>query len=131
MRASVFTSALCALLAVSTSPTSTRAQDSTASTRPWYDRLSIRGYAQFRYNRLLETNKLLKCATCDRSIGDKGGFFLRRARLAITAQVNDRVSVSIQPDFASEVGGRENTLVLRHYYADIYFDSAQTFRARV
>ena len=30
-----------------------------------------------------------------------------------------------------EVGGRENTLVLRHYYADIYLDSAKTFRARV
>src|SRR5580765_8503552 len=27
--------------------------------------------------------------------------------------------------------GKENTLVLRHYYADIYLDSARTFRARV
>lgn len=131
MRVSVFIGASCALLAVIIAPTAAHSQDSTATDRPWYDRLSIRGYAQFRYNRLLETNKQLKCATCDRSIGDRGGFFLRRARLAITAQVNDRVSVSIQPDFASEVGGRENTLVLRHYYADIYLDSARTFRARV
>src|SRR4029450_5625370 len=127
MRASVFLGALCAFVVVPTVPTAACAQDSTATDRPWYDRLSFRGYAQFRYNRLLETNKLLKCATCDRSIGDKGGFFLRRARLAITAQVNDRVIVSIQPDFASEVGGRENTLVLRHYYADIYLDSVHTF----
>src|SRR6185295_14263172 len=131
MRASVLLGASCAFVAVFTIPAVAHAQDSTATDRPWYDRLSIRGYAQFRYNRLLETNKLLKCPTCDRSIGDRGGFFLRRARLAITAQVNDRVSVSIQPDFASEVGGRENTLVLRHYYADIYLDSARTFRARV
>ena len=131
MRASVLFGASCAFVAVLTIPAVTRAQDSTATDRPWYDRLSIRGYAQFRYNRLLETNKLLKCPTCDRSIGDRGGFFLRRARLAITAQVNDRLSVSIQPDFASEVGGRENTLVLRHDYADIYLDSARAFRARV
>ena len=126
-----FISALCALLVVLRHAGSSRAQDSTATDRPWYDRLSIRGYAQFRYNRLLETNEKLKCSTCDRSIGDNGGFFLRRARLAISAQVNDRISISIQPDFASEVGGRENTLVLRHYYADIYLDSAKTFRARV
>jgi hypothetical protein len=93
--------------------------------------MSFRGYAQFRYNRLFETNKDLKCPTCDRSIGDNGGFFLRPARLAIGAQVNDRITVSIQPDFTTEVGGKENTVVLRHYYADIYLDSARTIRARV
>jgi hypothetical protein len=131
MRVSHLVSAACALLAVCAASDAARAQDSTASSRPWYDRLSFRGYAQFRYNRLLETNEQLKCPTCDRSIGDNGGFFLRRARLAISARVNDRVSVSIQPDFASEVGGRENALVLRHYYADIYLDSARTIRARV
>jgi len=107
------------------------AQDSTAAERPWYDRLSIRGYAQFRYNRLLETNENLKCSTCDRSIGENGGFLLRRARLVVTGRVNDRVSISIQPDFTTEVGGRENTLVLRHYYADVYLDSAKSFRARI
>lgn len=131
MRASRFAGAVCALVAVSTAPTVSHAQDSTANTRPWYDRLSMHGYAQFRYNRLLETNDQLKCPTCDRSIGDNGGFFLRRARISISAQVSDRVSISIQPDFTTEVGGRENTLVLRHYYADIYLDSAKTFRARV
>jgi hypothetical protein len=93
--------------------------------------LTLRGYAQFRYNRLLETNDKLKCSTCDRSIGERGGFFLRRARLVITGQVTDRVSVSIQPDFASEVGGRENGVVLRHYYADVFIDSAHAFRARI
>jgi hypothetical protein len=131
MRVPGFASALCALVAACVAPVVGRAQDSTATDRPWYERLSIRGYAQLRYNRLLETNELLRCSTCDRSIGDNGGFFLRRARISITAKVSDRVSVSIQPDFATEVGDRENTLVLRHYYADIYLDSAKTFRARV
>jgi len=131
MRVSGLVSALCAVVAVCSAPTVSYSQDSTASNRPWYDRLSIRGYAQLRYNRLLETNEQLKCPTCDRSIGDNGGFFLRRARIAISAQVSDRISVSIQPDFATEVGGKENTVVLRHYYADVYLDSAKTFRARV
>jgi hypothetical protein len=131
MRVSALARAVCAALTLAAVSRTARAQDSTAADRPWYDRLSFRGYGQLRYNRLLETNEKLKCPTCDRSIGENGGFFLRRARLAISAQVNDRVSVSIQPDFASEVGGRENTLVLRHYYADLYLDSARTFRARV
>ena len=131
MRVPALIRAVCAVFTLVFLPRITRAQDSTAADRPWYDRLSFRGYGQLRYNRLLETNEKLRCPTCDRSIGENGGFFLRRARLAIVAKVNDRVSVSIQPDFASEVGGRENTLVLRHYYADIYLDSARTIRARV
>jgi hypothetical protein len=106
-----------------------RGQDSTE--RRWYDRLTFRGYAQVRYNRLLETNDKLKCSTCDRSIGENGGILLRRARLAITGEISDRVSIAILPDFATELGGRENTLVLRHYYADIYLDGAKTFRARI
>jgi hypothetical protein len=39
---------------------------------PWYERLSLRGYTQVRYNRLLETNPDLTCAQCDRSIGRDG-----------------------------------------------------------
>jgi hypothetical protein len=131
MRVSVSLSAACALLVMCALPAASRAQDSTASNKPWYDRLTFRGYAQFRYNRLLETNEQLKCSTCDRSIGENGGFFLRRARLAITGEVNHHITISIQPDLSSEVGGKENTLVLRHYFADIYLDSARTLRARI
>ena len=40
-----------------------------AAEKPWHEKLSVRGYAQFRYNRLLETNPLLQCEQCDRSWG--------------------------------------------------------------
>ena len=123
--------ALCAVLAGSLVAPAAAAQDSTATQEAWYDRLTLRGYAQLRYNRLLETNELLRCSTCDRSIGDNGGFLLRRARLILSGRVTDRISLSFQSDFATEVGGRENTAVLRHYYADIYLDSAKTIRARI
>ena len=121
MRASVVACALGVGLVVCPIPF-LRAQDSTDTPQPWYDRLSIRGYAQVRYNRLLETNENLECSTCDRSIGGDGGFLLRRARLIISGDVTDRISFSIQSDFASEVGGRENSVLLRHYYADLYLD---------
>src|SRR5688572_23601245 len=41
----------------------------------WYENISLRGYVQVRYNRLLETNPSLK-SDHDRSIGDNGGFFI-------------------------------------------------------
>ena len=51
--------------------------DSLAS--KWYEKIQIKGYAHFRYNRLLETNNKLVCPGCDRSLGNKQGFYFRRA----------------------------------------------------
>lgn len=50
---------------------STDAQTSSSPKEPkrWYETISLRGYMQVRYNRLLETNPKLKCEQCDRSWG--------------------------------------------------------------
>ena len=32
----------------------------------WYDKISIRGYAQVRYNGLLSTNDKVSCEQCDK-----------------------------------------------------------------
>ena len=114
--------------------TSTRPAPPPASTPPrrqWFERLSIRGYAQIRYNRLLETNERLACAQCDRSIGNNGGFFIRRGRLILSGDVSDRVSIYIQPDYASDAAGTPHYLQLRDAYFDLFFDKAKTLRARV
>ena len=71
------------------------------ATKQWFESIQLRGYLQVRYNRLLETNPLLKCDQCDKSWGENGGFFIRRARLIFSGQVNDRVYFYIQPDLAS------------------------------
>jgi hypothetical protein len=99
--------------------------------RQWFERLSLRGYAQIRYNRLLETNERLTCAQCDRSIGNNGGFFIRRGRLILSGDVSDRVSIYIQPDFASDAAGTLHYLQLRDAYFDLFFDKAKTLRARI
>jgi hypothetical protein len=105
--------------------------DSTIKNSNWYDKLSIRGYAQFRYNRLLETNNLLKCEQCDRSWGDNGGFFLRRVRLVFFGQISKRVYFYIQPDFASSASTTAlNFGQLRDAYFDIGFDDDNKFRIR-
>lgn len=98
----------------------------------WYDKLSIRGYAQVRYNRLLETNPKLKCEQCDRSIGENGGFFLRRTRIIFSGQVHKNVYFYIQPDFASSASTTGLHFVqLRDAYFDVGVDAKNEFRFRI
>lgn len=110
---------------------STTSPTAQAPRSPWYERLSLRGYAQVRYNRLLETNPDLRCAQCDRSIGRGGGFILRRGRLVLSGDVSDRVSVYIQPDFGTEVSGSLHMLQIRDAYFDVFLDQSKEFRLRV
>lgn len=101
-----------------------------AQEKPWYEKISLRGYAQLRYNRLLETNGSLKCDQCDKSIGAPGGFFFRRGRLIFSGDVHERVAIYIQPDFASDGGAAQQIFQIRDAYFDVALDSAKEFRFR-
>ncbi|MCC6412463.1 MAG: porin [Saprospiraceae bacterium] len=98
--------------------------------KKWYDQISLRGYAQFRYNRLLETNPDLKCEQCDKSWGDNNGFFFRRIRLVISGNVHDRVYIYIQPDFANSISGNNHIAQIRDAYVDLALDKDKTYRLR-
>ena len=98
----------------------------------WFDKVNVRGYAQVRYNRLLETNPLLKCEQCDRSWGEGGGFFMRRIRVIFYGQVSERVYFYIQPDFASSASSNSlHFAQIRDAYFDIGLDSKNEFRFRI
>jgi hypothetical protein len=109
-------------------------QDSTpvaAPAKKWFDQISLRGYAQVRYNRLLETNSKLKCDQCDRSWGDGGGFFLRRMRLIFSGNVHERVYIYIQPDFASSASSTALHFgQIRDAYFDVALDEKKEYRIR-
>lgn len=124
------TPCLAVLVALCALPLSLAAQQP-AAPRPWYERISLRGYTQFRYNRLLETNRNFTCAQCDRSIGNNGGLSIRRARLTLSGDLGDRVSFAIQPDMATDAAGTTLYWQLRDLYFDIYLDGAKTSRLRV
>jgi hypothetical protein len=98
--------------------------------RAWYERYSLRGYAQLRYNRLLESNPDLTCPACDRSIGDNNGFFLRRARLVLSGDPTDRTSITIEVDYGTENAGQQNTLQLRTGIFDVFLDAGRVHRLR-
>lgn len=101
-------------------------------TKEWYEKIQLRGYAQIRYNRLLETNGQLKCEQCDRSWGENGGFFLRRMRLIFSGQISKRVFIYIQPDFASNASSSSLHFgQLRDAYFDLGFDDKNEFRLRI
>jgi phosphate-selective porin len=98
----------------------------------WYDNIAIRGYAQVRYNRLLETNENLGCEQCDRSWGKNGGFFLRRMRIIFSGQINKQVYFYIQPDIASSPSAdRLHFAQLRDAYFDVGVDADNEFRFRI
>ncbi|MEP2670299.1 MAG: porin [Cyclobacteriaceae bacterium] len=100
--------------------------------KPWFQNFNIRGYAQVRYNRLLETNPDLKCEQCDRSWGENGGFFLRRMRIIFSGQISKQVYFYIQPDFASAPSSSSlNFAQLRDAYFDIGVDKDNEFRFRI
>lgn len=95
----------------------------------WYEKIQLRGYAQLRYNGLIETNPGLKCDQCDRSWGgDGGGFFFRRIRMIFSGQIHPRVFMYIQPDFAS---GGSNLVQIRDAYFDLGLDADNEFRVRI
>lgn len=105
--------------------------------KKWYEKMRLSGYAQFRYNRLFETNPDLKCEQCDRAWGDNNGFSFRRARLQYQGQVHERLFAYIQFDYSAGVRVKADNSENIHYVQlrDAYFDwgldPKNEFRIRV
>lgn len=122
----LFVAFLVPVLATAQAPVASPAKPS------WFDLVSIRGYAQVRYNRLFETNPDLGCEQCDRSWGGDGGFFIRRARIIFFGQISPRIYFYVQPDWASSAGSdRLHFAQLRDAYFDIALNEDHSARLRV
>lgn len=132
-------------IALAGAPAPARAPSATApspKSKAWYERLSLRGYTQMRYNAFLSGDETAPAGVSrlrsvhDGSISDRGNFSLRRARLVLQGDVSDRVSLYLQSDFASAVSNqsgterREHFVQLRDAYADVFVDQAKTLRVR-
>jgi phosphate-selective porin len=100
--------------------------------KQWFENFQLRGYSQIRYNRLLETNDQLKNESGDRSIGDKGGFMIRRMRWILQGNVGEHVFIYFQPDLASSVSSTSlHYAQLRDAYFDVGLDKHNEFRVRI
>lgn len=104
----------------------------TKDTTKWYDKIQLRGYAQVRYNGLLQTNEDLECEQCDKSWGGDNDFFIRRMRLIFYGQLSSRVYFYVQPDFASSsLSTSLHFGQLRDAYFDVGVDKESQFRFRI
>jgi hypothetical protein len=124
--------ALCALDSANAQTQGSAGGSAVTTHKAWYETVSLRGYAQLRYNQLGVTNSKLVSDQGDKSIGGNNSFFLRRARLVVTAQPTDMVTVYIQPDFAvTPVSpGPGNFLQVRDLYADVFLTQDKSSRLR-
>ncbi|MBM4092025.1 MAG: porin [Planctomycetes bacterium] len=104
--------------------------------KKWYDKVGLRGYAQFRYNyptHLAEGSAPPNHAG-DSSIAPDQEFLIRRARLIFFGDVNDHLYLYMQPDFASTPNGAVDRIEfaqIRDWYGDIYVDTTKVHRFRV
>lgn len=136
-------SAPVAVAAAPAQPVVTQASAPEKKSKAWYERLSLRGYTQMRYNAFLSGDDTAPAGQSrlrsvhDSAISDKSSFSLRRTRLVVQGDVSDRVSLYLQSDFAAAVNNqagnerREGYVQLRDAYADIFLDKAKTFRVRL
>ena len=104
--------------------------------KKWYERLSVRGYAQFRINDVTEEDPTGAPAQYvgDRSVGDNQSFIIRRARVIISGDASEHLYVYLQPDFASSVPGSPDAnqfCQIRDWYGDVYLDTEKVWRIRV
>ena len=102
--------------------------------KKWYERLSIRGYAQFRINDVTAEEGAPAQHVGDRSVGDNQSFLIRRARVIISGDVSQHLYVYLQPDFAVTPPGSPDATYfcqMRDWYGDVYLDCNKVWRLRV
>lgn len=103
-----------------------------AAEKKWYDKLSLRGYGQFRYTTLFdEDNTPNLNVPADRSVNEPETIYLRRGRVTLSGDVTERLYVYAQIEFAGTPANTDYTLQMRDYYADLALDQDKEFRFRV
>ncbi|HEU0068024.1 MAG TPA: porin [Nitrospiraceae bacterium] len=101
------------------------------TTEKWYEKISIRGYTQLRYNYITDDKQLN--SEYDSSIGSNKGFLVRRARIVLSGDIHERVSLYFQTEFAQNTGtapNNQNFAQIRDLYADIFLTKDKEWRIR-
>jgi hypothetical protein len=119
-----------ALAAAPTSPSAIVLTPPPRRGKPWYEKLTLRGYTQLRLNEIVSGDATAPAGVSrlrsigDGNITDRNNFSFRRIRLILQGDLNDHVSLYLQPDFATAVSNqsanerREGFGQLRDAYVD-------------
>jgi len=97
----------------------------------WYERISIKGYTQFRVSEVLDQKGGPQLdVPMDRSVRDNETFTIRRGRLTVSGDVTDRLFLYAQTDFNAYIGSGDVTLQMRDLYGDLALDAKKEWRLR-
>lgn len=117
-------------------------QPEPAADKPWYERLTLRGYTQLRYNGVLDGPTTAPAGVSrlrsvhDSSINDDGGFSLRRVRLVLQGEVTDDIELYLQHDFGTAISNqssaepRQGFGQLRDAYVDVFLNAEHSLKLR-
>jgi hypothetical protein len=118
-------------------------EDKAKNDEKWFNKINMRGYTQVRYNQPLSGDREQDRVTGepelrsvgDGSIGNNRGFAFRRVRLVFSGDINDYISMYIQPDFGTSIpgstsDGSQNFAQLRDAYFDLHLDKEHEYRFR-
>lgn len=98
----------------------------------WFEKISLRGYSQFRYNALLHKDGDAEWfVPTDRSVRPDAGFFIRRARMIFSGDITNHVYIYIQPDMNALPADGDFSVQLRDWYADVAVDEQKEWRFRL
>jgi len=104
--------------------------------KAWYEKLTLRGYAQVRINHIadLRDGSFPAQLPADASVANNQSFLIRRARLIVSGDVNEHLGVYLQPEFAARIQGAADSndyAQIRDWYGDLYLDTGKVHRIRV
>jgi hypothetical protein len=97
----------------------------------WYERLSVRGYTQFRREEVFSARGAVLEVPADRSVNPNESFGIRRGRFVLSGDLADHLSLYAQMDFGGSAGAGDFVLQARDLYGDVWLDRQKTFRVRL
>jgi len=104
-----------------------------AAKSKWYEKISLRGYTQFRTTSLFNEDLTPDLVVpADSSVSEKETFMIRRGRFIFSGDVSEHVFLYAQFDAFGSVGGSgDKGLQTRDLYADVALDADKEYRFRV
>lgn len=98
----------------------------------WYERISLRGYTQFRSSEVLAHRGEVVEVPADRSVNEAETLVIRRGRFIFSGDITRRLALYAQSDFnGSTVSGADYSLQMRDLYADIALNGEKSWRVRL
>lgn len=97
----------------------------------WYERISLRGYTQFRLSDVLSSQGAPLEVPADRSVAANESLTIRRGRFVFSGDISDHLALYAQSDFNGSTGAADYSLQMRDLYGDVALNKAKTFRVRL